>query len=296
MGHSKRLPRAKPIFPREAWPISGTIPYKMSSPQRIDDLFARLKKEKRKALVAYLVAGDPDLATTARLVPALVDAGADIIELGIPFSDPLADGIVNQLGCQRAIESGTTLPKVLQLIAQLRKEKCQVPLVLFTYYNPVFAYGREKFESDAVQAGADGLLLLDLPPEEAAHDLPPGGDLRRIVLVAPTTPEARVRSLVSTASGFVYYVSREGVTGMQQNLPTTLGEKVSFLKKSTSLPVCVGFGISTPEQAAQVAALADGVVVGSAIVDRIAKLGRSPQLLSEISAFLKPIAQAVHAA
>ena len=267
----------------------------MSSPQRIDDLFARLKKEKRKALVAYLVAGDPDLATTARLVPALVDAGADIIELGIPFSDPLADGIVNQLGCQRAIESGTTLPKVLQLIAQLRKEKCQVPLVLFTYYNPVFAYGREKFESDAVQAGADGLLLLDLPPEEAARDLPPGGDLRRIVLVAPTTPEARVRSLVS-ASGFVYYVSREGVTGMQQSLPTTLGEKVSFLKKSTSLPVCVGFGISTPEQAGQVASLADGVVVGSAIVDRIAKLGRSPQLIPEITAFLRPIAQAVHAA
>jgi len=268
----------------------------MSPPQRIDDLFARLKKEKRKALVAYLVAGDPDLATTARLVPALVDAGADIIELGIPFSDPLADGIVNQLGCQRAIESGTTLPKVLQLIAQLRKEKCQVPLVLFTYYNPVFAYGREKFESDAVQAGADGLLLLDLPPEEAARDLPPGGDLRRIVLVAPTTPEARVRSLVSAASGFVYYVSREGVTGMQQNLPTTLGEKVSFLKKSTPLPVCVGFGISTPEQAGQVASLADGVVVGSAIVDRIAKLGRSPQLIPEITAFLRPIAQAVHSA
>jgi len=268
----------------------------MSSPQRIDDLFARLKKEKRKALVAYLVAGDPDLATTSRLVPALVDAGADIIELGIPFSDPLADGIVNQLGCQRAIESGTTLPKVLQLIAQLRKEKCQVPLVLFTYYNPVFAYGREKFESDTVQVGADGLLLLDLPPEEAARDLPPGGDLRRIVLVAPTTPEDRVRSLVSAASGFVYYVSREGVTGMQQNLPTTLGEKVSFLKKSTPLPVCVGFGISTPEQAGQVASLADGVVVGSAIVDRIAKLGRSPQLIPEITAFLRPIAQAVHSA
>ena len=122
MAHSKRSPRAKPIFPREAWPISGTILSKMSSPQRIDDLFARLKKEKRKALVAYLVAGDPDLATTARLVPALVDAGADIIELGIPFSDPLADGIVNQLGCQRSIEAGTTLTKVLQLIAQLRKE------------------------------------------------------------------------------------------------------------------------------------------------------------------------------
>lgn len=241
MGHSKRLPRAKPIFPREAWPIYGTILFKMSSPKGSTTSLP-VSKEKRKALVAYLVAGDPDLATTARLVPALVDAGADLIELGIPFSDPLADGIVNQLGCQRAIESGTTLPKVLQLIAQLRKEKCQVPLVLFTYYNPVFAYGREKFESDASQAGADGLLLLDLPPEEAAHDLPPAGSLRRIVLVAPTTPEARVRSLVSTASGFVYYVSREGVTGMQQNLPTTLGEKVSFLKNPPPFPSVLVLG------------------------------------------------------
>jgi len=184
----------------------------------------------------------------------------------------------------------------LKLVERLRHEQCNVRLVFFTYYNPVFAYGRQKFESDAVRAGADGLLLLDLPPEEAAQDLPPGGDLRRIVLVAPTTPEARVRTLVSSASGFVYYVSREGVTGMQQNLPTTLGEKVSFLKKSTPLPVCVGFGISNPEQAGQVAALADGVVVGSAIVDRIGKLGRSPQLIPEITSFLRPIAQAVHSA
>ena len=268
----------------------------MTTPNRIDQLFLRLRQEKRKALVAYLVAGDPDLNTTAQLVPALISAGADLIELGVPFSDPLADGIVNQLGCQRAIESGTTLPGVLKLIQRLRQEKCTTPIVLFTYYNPVFAYGREKFETDASLAGADGLLLLDLPPEEAAHDLPAPSALRRIVLVAPTTPETRVRSIVSTASGFVYYVSREGVTGMQQNLPTTLGEKVSFLKKSTPLPICVGFGISNPTQAAQVAALADGVVVGSAIVDRIAQLGRSPQLIPEITAFLRPIAQAVHSA
>ena len=263
---------------------------------RIDDLFARLRKEKRKALVAYLVAGDPDLETTARLVPALVEAGADLVELGVPFSDPLADGIVNQLGCQRALDSGTTLPKVLDLVARLRREKCSVPLVLFTYYNPVFAYGREKFEADAAKAGADGLLLLDLPPEEARRDLPRQGDLRRIVLVAPTTPEERVRSLAASASGFVYYVSREGVTGMQKNLPPSLREKVDFLKKSTPLPVCVGFGISSPEQAAQVASLSDGVVVGSAIVDRIGKLGRSPKLLPEVTSFLRPIAQAVHAA
>ena len=173
------------------------------SPNRIDRLFADLKGKKRKALVAYLVAGDPDLESTAQLVPALAEAGADLVELGVPFSDPLADGIVNQLGCQRALDSGTTLPKVLELVARLRKEKCEIPLVLFTYYNPVFAYGREKFEKDAVRSGADGLLLLDLPPEEADEDLPPSADLRRIVLVAPTTPETRLREITRRASGFV---------------------------------------------------------------------------------------------
>lgn len=266
------------------------------STNRIDRLFADLRTNKRKALVAYLVAGDPDLESTAQLVPALAEAGADLVELGIPFSDPLADGIVNQLGCQRALESGTTLPKVLDLVARLRKARCEIPLVLFTYYNPVFAYGREKFEQDAAHAGADGLLLLDLPPEEADSDLPPTDRLRRIVLVAPTTPEARLKEITRRASGFVYYVSREGVTGMQKSLPATLADRVSLLKKTTPLPVCVGFGISNPDQAGQVARLADGVVVGSAIVDRIGKIGRSPQLAGEVASFLRPIAQAVHSA
>ena len=263
---------------------------------RIDRLFAGLREKRGKALVAYLVAGDPDLESTAQLVPALAAAGADLVELGVPFSDPLADGIVNQLGCQRALESGTTLPKVLQMVARLRKEKCEIPLVLFTYYNPVFAYGREKFEKEAAKAGADGLLLLDLPPEEADQDLPPAADLRRIVLVAPTTPETRLRQITRRASGFVYYVSREGVTGMQNSLPSTLSEKVALLKRTTPLPVCVGFGISNPEQAGLVARLADGVVVGSAIVDRIGKIGRNAKLSSEVASFLRPIAEAVHAA
>ena len=265
------------------------------STNRIDRLFADLRGKQRKALVAYLVAGDPDLESTAQLVPALAQAGADLVELGVPFSDPLADGIVNQLGCQRALEAGTTLPKVLELVARLRREKCEVPLVLFTYYNPVFAYGREKFEKDAAQAGADGLLLLDLPPEEADQDLPPSADLRRIVLVAPTTPEARLKEITRRASGFVYYVSREGVTGMQKSLPATLSERVALLKRTTPLPVCVGFGISNPGQAAEVARLADGVVVGSAIVDRIGKIGRNAKLAPEVASFLRPIAEAVHA-
>jgi len=288
-------PPARPIFPREPGRALGKIHSRMN-PNRIDRLFAGLGTKKRKALIAYLVAGDPDLESTARLVPALAEAGADLVELGVPFSDPLADGVVNQLGCQRALDSGTTLPKVLELVARLRREKCDIPLVLFTYYNPVFAYGREKFEQDAARAGADGLLLLDLPPEEADRDLPPSDHLRRIVLVAPTTPESRLKAITRHASGFVYYVSREGVTGMQKSLPSTLSERVSLLKKTTPLPVCVGFGISNPEQAGQVARLADGVVVGSAIVDRIGKLGRSPNLASEVGSFLRPIAQAVHAA
>ena len=264
------------------------------STNRIDRMFAGLRAKNRKALVAYLVAGDPDLESTARLVPALAEAGADLVELGVPFSDPLADGIVNQLGCQRALDSGTTLPKVLELVGRLRKEKCDIPLVLFTYYNPVFAYGREKFEKDAAKAGADGLLLLDLPPEEADQDLPPSADLRRIVLVAPTTPEARLKEITRRASGFIYYVSREGVTGMQKSLPATLSGRVELLKKTTALPVCVGFGISNPEQAGQVARLADGVVVGSAIVDRIGKIGRNAGLAAEVASFLRPIAEAVH--
>jgi len=252
------------------------------SANRIDRLFANLRPQKRKALVTYLVAGDPDLESTAQLVPALAEAGADLVELGVPFSDPLADGIVNQLGSQRALDSGTTLPKVLDLIARLRKEKCDIP--------------REKFEKDAAQAGADGLLLLDLPPEEADQDLPPSNTLCRIVLVAPTTPEARLKEITRHASGFIYYVSREGVTGMQQSLPASLADRVNLLKKTTTLPVCVGFGISNPEQAGQVAKLADGVVVGSAIVDRIGKIGRSPKLASEVASFLRPLAQVVHSA
>jgi len=288
-------PPGKSIFPREPGPRLGKIRPRMS-PNRIDRLFADLRAKKRKALVAYLVAGDPDLESTAQLVPALAEAGADLVELGVPFSDPLADGIVNQLGSQRALDSGTTLPKVLELVARLRREKCEIPLVLFTYYNPVFAYGREKFEKDAAKSGADGLLLLDLPPEEADRDLPPSDHLRRIVLVAPTTPETRLQKITRNASGFVYYVSREGVTGMQKTLPTTLADRVALLKKITPLPVCVGFGISTPEQAREVARLADGVVVGSAIVDRIGKIGRNPKLSSEVILFLRPIAEAVHAA
>ncbi len=266
------------------------------STNRIDRLFADLRGKKRKALVAYLVAGDPNRESTAKLVPALAEAGADLVELGVPFSDPLADGIVNQLGCQRALDAGTTLPRVLELVSRLRREKCGIPLVLFTYYNPVFAYGREKFEMDAAKAGADGLLLLDLPPEEADQDLPPSPDLRRIVLVAPTTPESRLREITQRASGFVYYVSREGVTGMQSSLPASLSERVALLKKATPLPVCVGFGISNPAQAGEVARLADGVVVGSAIVDRIGKIGHHPQLSAEVASFLRPIAEAVHSA
>jgi tryptophan synthase alpha chain len=217
---------------------------------RIDSTFARLQETQQKAFVAYVAAGDPNFETSLEIIKSLADAGADIIELGLPFSDPLADGIVNQMAADRAIQAGMTTARSLELIRRFR-ETHETPIVLFTYLNPIFTYGFEKFHHDAAAAGADGILLLDLPPEEAAlnQDLSAGAGLRQIRLIAPTTPATRVKILAESAQGFIYALSRTGVTG--------------------SVPVCVGFGISTPEQAAEVAKSADGVIVGSAIVQQV---------------------------
>jgi tryptophan synthase alpha chain len=264
------------------------------TPNRIDRLFAGLKASRRKALVAYLVAGDPSPDATPGLVRALEESGADVIELGVPFSDPLADGTVNQLGSQRALDAGTTLAGVLDMVKRIRA-RSEIPLVLFTYYNPVFHFGLEKFAAAAEAAGVDGILLLDLPPEEA-EEWPAGTALKRISLIAPTTPAPRVQAICAQSSGFLYYVSREGVTGMQQGLPGHIQDQLAVIQEATRLPVCVGFGISSPEQAAFVAGLADGVVVGSAIVDRIGKAG-SPEAAAEaVRAFVTPLAAAVHSA
>ncbi|MEI6674144.1 MAG: tryptophan synthase subunit alpha [Verrucomicrobiota bacterium] len=239
-------------------------------PNRIDTTFARLREAQQKAFVAYVAAGDPDFARSLEVIRALADCGADIIELGLPFSDPLADGIVNQLAAERALLAGMTTVRALELIREFRTTH-QTPIVLFTYLNPIFTYGFEAFHRDAAAAGADGILLLDLPPDEAAlnPELALGAGLKHIRLIAPSTPAARVKLLAQSAEGFIYALSRSGVTGAHDAPSANIAALVASIKAHTDVPVCVGFGITTPEQAAMVAAVADGVIVGSAIVKQI---------------------------
>lgn len=262
---------------------------------RIQERFAAIKKSGRKAFVAYIAAGDPHPEATPDLVCALERAGTDIVELGIPFSDPLADGVVNQLAAQRALLAGTTPAGVLDIVRRIRK-RSQIPIVFFTYLNPIFHYGLEKFYRDAAQAGADGILLLDLPPEEATAAVAAGTQhgLCNIWLIAPTTPEERVRIITQRCSGFVYYVSREGVTGMQSQIPETIQSQISLIRKYTSVPICVGFGVSNPDQAHAIARIGDGVVVGSAIVNRIGEWGKENDLSKRLESFAKPFAEAIH--
>lgn len=237
---------------------------------RIDAVFSKLRETHSTAFVAYVAAGDPDFETSLEVIKGLADAGADIIELGLPFSDPLADGIVNQMAADRSLKSGMSTPRSLDLIRRFR-ETHETPIVLFTYLNPIFTYGFEKFHTDAVAAGADGILLLDLPPDEAALniDLAAGAGLKHIRLIAPTTPPDRVKILAESAEGFIYALSRTGVTGSHGAPSANIAALVASIKAHTDVPVCVGFGITTPDQAAMVAQAADGVIVGSAIVKQV---------------------------
>ena len=261
---------------------------------RIVDCFTRLKSAGSKGFIAYIGAGDPDLKATTQLGLALDKAGVDVLELGVPFSDPLADGLVNQLASQRGLESGTTPSKVLQTVAELRKSS-QIPIVLYIYYNLVHRHGMERFIKEAADAGVDGLLVLDLPPEEGAayEGLMEKSGLTNIYLVAPTTPEDRMEFIAKRGRGFIYYVSREGVTGMQAKVADSLEQMVDKIRKHTALPVAVGFGISTPEQARTVAAVADAVVVGSAIVNQIAQMGKKPDLVPTVAAFVQSLIKGV---
>jgi tryptophan synthase alpha chain len=258
---------------------------------RIDDCFARLRKERRKGFIPYICAGDPNLKRTIDLAFALEKAGADLLELGLPFSDPLADGLVNQLAAQRALSGGTTIHGVFDSVREIRG-KSQIPIVLYSYLNPIFQFGAAKFHRQAEDAGVDGLLILDLPPEEDV-DLP-AGNVLHIRLIAPTTPASRIEQIAKSARGFIYYVSREGVTGAQDSIASSLPAKITELRKFSNLPIAIGFGISNAKQARAVAQHADAVVVGSAIVDLIAKHGDKPDMTEKISAFAKSLADAVH--
>ncbi len=233
----------------------------------------KLKEQSKKAFIPYIMAGDPDIETTMERVMLLEKCGADIIELGIPFSDPLADGPTIQQAAGRALKSGTTLRKVIAAVRGLRHHT-RIPIILMTYYNPVFKYGEELFVKDAIEAGVDGVIIPDLPPEEAGSFIKlsrpsgPGSGLDTIFLVAPTSTEARIKSIVSACRGFVYYVSITGITGSKLSIDEAFRKHIDTVKQLAKKPVAVGFGVSTPGEAQTVGRLADGVIVGSAIVKK----------------------------
>jgi len=262
---------------------------------RLDDTFATLKKQNQKAFIAYVAAGDPSFELSLEVMHTLADIGADVIELGMPFSDPLADGIVNQMAADRALKAGMTTARTLELIKAFRSTNDKTPIVLFTYLNPIFTYGFSRFQKDAVAAGADGILLLDLPPDEAelSAELDENKSLSHIRLIAPSTPPDRIKMLAEKAEGFIYALSRSGVTGGHSAPAATIPAQVAAIKQHSKVPVCVGFGISNPEQAQLVANSADGVIVGSAIVKRIEENLSNPA--QAVRDFAKPLIDAVKA-
>ena len=261
---------------------------------RIDRRFAALKKQGKKGFVAYLSAGDPNLDDTVDIVLRLEDAGVDVVELGLPFSDPLADGRVNQEAATRALEAGATFDGVMQCIRKIR-ERSEIPMLFYAYMNPLLSRGFDQSIATAAQAGIDGFLLLDLPLEEAKpyRGALTQNRLNAIQLVTPTTPDERIQKIVKQANGFIYCVSREGVTGVQDKIAEGAGALVQRIKDRSKLPVALGFGIGTPEQARDAAQLADAVVVGSAIVNAFNDKPHTPEGRAEAAAFVKSMVDAV---
>jgi len=255
----------------------------MKSDGRIARKFRELRARGEAALIPFVVAGDPDLGRTKQIVRELEALGADLVELGMPFSDPMADGPANQRAMARGLAAGASLSSILALVSELRAES-QIPLILFGYFNPVLHYGCERFCADAAKAGVDGMLIVDLPPEESRELARPAAANRLdlIYLLAPTTPLERSRRIARAASGFLYYVSVTGVTGARASLALDLEQHVRELRTVTDLPIGVGFGISTPDQARQVASIADAVVVGSALSSLIEEHASSPDLVETV--------------
>lgn len=260
----------------------------------IAEKFQALKAKREKALIVYLTAGDPSLAVTRELIPALEAAGADILEIGVPFSDPTADGPVIQAAAQRALKNGATLEGILEMVGEVRKLS-QIPIVLFGYFNPIFAYGTQKFAKAAAKAGVDGVLVVDLPPEEA-HELrqySDGAGIDFISLIAPTTGAVRERQIAGSATGFLYYVSITGVTGTAAPVIAEIKKSVDRINKITKLPIAVGFGITAPVQAREIGKVADGVIVGSAVVKLIDENKNNPNLEKIVADFVSKIKQAL---
>ena len=261
---------------------------------RIDAKFEDLRARGKKAFVSYVMAGDPDFDRSLEIVRGLPAAGVDIIELGLPFTDPMADGPTIQLAGQRALAAGMTLKRTLEMVRAFRKEDDTTPIVLMGYYNPIYSMGVEKFLTEAKDAGIDGLIVVDLPPEEDIELCLPAQDagLNFIRLATPTTDDKRLPRVLQNTSGFVYYVSITGITGAAEADTADVAPEVARIKASTNLPVIVGFGINTPEKSRAIASVADGAVVGSAIISRIAAGDSVPDILN----FVKSLADGVHAA
>lgn len=270
---------------------------------RMDARFAKLKAEGRPALVTYFMGGDPDYQTSLGIMKALPEAGADVIELGMPFSDPMADGPTIQLAGQRALKGGQTLAKTLDLARDFRESDSDTPIVMMGYYNPIYIYGVDKFLDDAIEAGIDGLIIVDLPPEMDDELCIPAlaKGINFIRLTTPTTDEKRLRTVLNNTSGFVYYVSMNGITGSALPDPSLISGAVARIKGHTDLPVCVGFGVKTADHAKAIGAAADGVVVGTAIVAQVAgSLTRdgaaTPDTVSAVSTFVRGLATGVRSA
>ena len=261
---------------------------------RIEQRFSALRAKKEKALICFLTAGDPNLEKTREIILGMEKAGVDVMEIGVPFSDPTADGPIIQAASQRALKNGATLAGILAMIESLRKTS-EIPIVLFGYYNPILSYGPERFATRAKAAGVDGILVVDLPPEEAGelrHYTDPKG-ISFISLIAPTTSTERVRQIAVHATGFLYYISITGVTGTAKPQVEEVKKDVERIRKVTALPLAIGFGISTAQQAKEIAPYADGIVVGSAIVKMIAENSQQSDLVSVVSQYAREMKKAI---
>jgi tryptophan synthase alpha chain len=261
---------------------------------RIGDCFATLKKRDRAAFIPYVTCGDPHMETSSEVIRVLADSGADLIELGVPFSDPIADGPVIQRASSRALAAGASLSRIIDMVADLRGRGVKTPFVLFGYYNPVLRFGLDRLAREAAAAGADGLLVADLLPE-GAEELDAAcaeAGLDRVCLVAPTTPDERIKFIAERTSGFLYAISLTGVTGARDQLPPGLSEFLARIRAQTDKPVGVGFGISTPEMVSTAAKGADGVVVGSAIVRLMEENAGTPDLMRRLGTFVREMAEA----
>ena len=261
-------------------------------PNRIDEKFKELKSQKKRAFIAFITAGDPSLKITEELVCAFEQAHVDIVELGVPFSDPLADGPTIQASSQRALKKGVSLKKILNTVKNIRK-KSEIPICLMTYYNPVFHYGEKEFIEDAKSCGVDGLIIPDLPHQEAKTLISQAkkNEISTIFFLTPTTRGKRMKEIVKVSSGFIYYVSLTGVTGERNKLACDIAGHVKMAKKISQKPVCVGFGISTREQVKSISKIADGVIVGSAIVKEINKNAGKKDLVKKVSNFVSNLGQ-----